>query len=71
MRVAIDKAGRDEAALAVHHVRAIQAGGQIRFGTGKDDAPALGDDGALLDQPESWQGLVQRRQPRISPDFFR
>jgi hypothetical protein len=56
MGVAIDEAGRDNAAFAINDFRIAEAGRQVVFRPGKDDPPAGHDDRAAFDDPHALPG---------------
>jgi len=69
MRVAIDEAGCDPTSLKIGDLGILdQLSGQFAFRSGKENAPAFTDDGAVLDNTEPLQILPQRRQTPIAPN---
>ena len=66
VRVAIDQAGRDPAALAVDRLGRLEGRG-IGLGTGIDDAAVRRRDDALLDNSEARRGR-HGGKPRAAPD---
>ena len=71
MRVAIDQAGRDPAALTVDHLDHFSAVAQRRrqrgFGPGIGDATIAHGERAMLDDAQPRLLLRQRRQPYVAP----
>ena len=68
MRVAIDQAGRDPAAVERDALLRVPAGRQIRHRADEGDAAVLRGDRAALDYAETGTVRCKRRQAGVEPD---